>query len=91
MELITKKSFLRDWDNIGNKGLNNAIEDLSKRIAKATSVTQIPRMKRLRNGAHQFKIEIRVQTKIYWIICIVLSNKVQFVRIKSETWCKKNL
>lgn len=91
MELITKKSFLRDWDNIGGKGLNSAIEDLAKRISKADSVSQIPRMKHLRNGVRLFKIEIRVQTKIYWIICDVLSNKVQFVRVKSETWCKKNL
>jgi hypothetical protein len=91
VELVTKKSFLRDWDNIGSKGLNKSIEDIAKRITKVNSVSQIPRMKRLRNGAHLFKIEIRVQTKIYWIICDVLGNKVRFVRIKSETWCKKNL
>jgi hypothetical protein len=91
VELITKKSFLRDWDNIGGKGLNNAIEDLAKRISKADSVSQIPRMKRLRNGTHLFKIEIRVQSKIYWIVCDMPGNKVRFVRIKSETWRKKNL
>lgn len=91
MELITKKTFLRDWDNIGSKDLNRAIEDLSKRISRAHSISEISRMKHLRSRAHGYKIEIHVQAKVYWILCDVLNNKVRLVRIKSEVWCKKNI
>jgi len=91
VELITKKSFLRDWDNIGSKDLNRSIETLVKSISRAHSISEIPRMKTLRSRSHSHKIEIRVQKKAYWIICDVLGNKVRFVRIKSETWCKNNL
>jgi 23S rRNA C2498 (ribose-2'-O)-methylase RlmM len=91
VELIIKKSFLRDWDNIGSKDLNRAIGDLVRRISHAHSITEISRMKHLRNRANRYKIEIRVQSKIYWIVCDVLNNKMRFVRIKSESWCKKNL
>ncbi len=91
MELITKKSFLRDWDNIGSKELNRSIEELSKNISQADSISEIQRAKHLRSRRHGYKIEIRVQKKVYWIVCDVLGTKVRFVRIKSETWCKNNL
>ncbi len=91
MELITKNSFLRDWDNIGGKDLNQHIAELAKRINRAKSISEIQGIKQLRSRRNSHKIEIRVQRKTYWIVCDILGSEIRFVRIKSETWCKNNL
>ena len=91
VELISKNSFYRDWDDLKSKSLNRAIQDISMRIKQVHSITQIPRMKQLRCSQYEYKIELHVFTKIYWILCDVSGNKIIFTRIKSESWCKKNL
>ena len=91
MELLFRNSFYRDWDELGSRNLNRAIQEISVRIKKIDTISQIPRMKQLRRSDYEYKIELRVQTKIYWILCDVSGNKIIFIRIKSETWCKKNI
>ena len=90
MELLIRKSFYRDWDNINNKELGIAIENITGIVRKANNITQIPRIKKLIKFEVRYKIEIQVQTKIYWIFCLVRGNKMEFVRVKSETYFKKN-
>ncbi len=91
MELNIRNSFFHDWDNIGGKKLNREIANTSDKIKKAHSVSDIHRMKKLISYTHKYKIELRIQTKIYWILCEGFRNKIDFYRIKSEDWCKKNL
>ncbi|MCG3166762.1 MAG: hypothetical protein POELPBGB_02544 [Bacteroidia bacterium] len=91
MELNIKNSFFRDWDNIDNKGLNRAVELIVQQVKKANMPSDVHRMKKLKGYTNKYKIEIRVHTKIYWILCESLGNKVMFYRLKSEDWCKKNL
>ncbi len=92
MELAYRNSFFRDLDNISNRGLNNSIESLIKKIGKCTTVDGIPRLKKLkRTRAFEFKIELLVQTKSYWILADIHGKHLVFVRIKSEAWCKTNL
>ena len=91
MELTSHNSFYRDLDNTSNRELHHAIEHLSNKIRSAHSIVQIPGMKPLRNHAYGYKIELKVQSKIYWILCEAFHNKLIFVRLKSEVWCKKNL
>jgi len=91
VELKFKKSFIRDIDDIASSEPHKAIENLSQDIKKAHSISQIQRIKLLRQSKYEYKIELRVQTKIYWILCDVKGDTVLFLRIKSEAWCKKNL
>ena len=91
MELLFRNSFYRDWDELRSKNLNKAIQEITHRIKRMDSISQIPRMKQLRRSDYEYKIELRVQTKIYWILCDANGNKIIFTRIKSETWCKKNI
>jgi hypothetical protein len=92
VELTFRNSFFRDLDNINSKGPNREIEKLIPKVISADSVFGIPRMKQLKHSKQfEYKIELRVQTKIYWILCDVHNDKVEFIRIKSETWCKKNI
>ena len=91
MELRIRNSFFRDWDNISSRALNSEIETIIK-IVKATNIVSgIPRMKKLINYSNKYKIELRLHTKIYWILCEKHGNKIDFYRIKSENWCKRNL
>ena len=91
MELNIRNSFFRDWQNISSRQLNKEIESITHKVKKASSVSDIFRMKKLIGSSNQFKIELRVQTKIYWILCQKFGNRIDFFRIKSEDWCKKNL
>jgi hypothetical protein len=91
VELKFKKSFIRDIDDIGSKEPTRAIEELIRKIKEAKSIYQIQRAKALRQSKYEYKIELRVQSKIYWILCDIRGNIVLFLRIKSESWCKKNL
>ena len=91
MELEYKNSFVRDLDNIVNRQLNREVENIIQRIKSADEIHHIPRTKHLRNRMRGYKIELRVQTKIYWILCEVFGNKMILVQVKSEKWCKKNL
>lgn len=92
MELRYRNSFYRDLDKIANRELRREIEKLILRISHAHVVSSIPRMKQLRNcNIYEYKIELRVQTKKYWILCDVHSTRIIFTRIKSESWCKANL
>lgn len=92
MELIFKNSFFRDLDKISNRELGRELEKLIHKITQARSSTSIPRIKHLRRSKeYEFKIELPVQTKIYWVLCDTIGNKITFIRIKSEAWCKNNL
>ena len=92
MELIYRNSFFRDLDNIGSREPSYEIEELIPKISKAHSISAIPGMKQLkRSKAYEYKIELHVQTKIYWILCDVYDNRIEFIRMKSESWCKNNL
>jgi len=92
VELTFRNSFFRDLDNIGSRAPNKEIERLIAIISKASSTSSVPRMKQLRHSKQfEYKIELKVQTKIYWILCDVHSGKIEFIRIKSEAWCKANI
>ena len=92
MELIYRNSFFRDLDSIGSREPSREIEKLIPKISKAYSVSTIPGMKQLkRSKEYEYKIELYVQTKIYWILCDIYDNRIEFIRIKSEVWCKNNL
>ena len=91
MDLNIRNSFFRDWDNIGSRELNREIESITHKVRKASSLSGINRMKKLLGYAHKYKIEIRAHTKIYWILCEVFGNRIDFYRLKSEDWCKKNI
>jgi len=92
VELTYKNSFFRDLDSIGSREPSREIEVLIHKIHKVHSVSSIPGMKQLkRSKEYEYKIELHVQTKIYWILCDVKDNKIEFIRIKSEAWCKNNL
>jgi hypothetical protein len=91
MELHIRNSFFRDWNDISNRGLNKEIETITHKVRKAHAVSGILRMKKLIGSSNKYKIELRVQTKIYWILCQKSGNRIDFYRIKSEDWCKRNL
>ena len=92
MELIFKNSFFRDLDNIGSRAPNKEIEKLLLKISKAETLSSIPGLKQLRHTKQfEYKIELKVQTKVYWILCDAYSDRIELIRIKSETWCKANL
>ena len=92
MELTFRNSFFRDLDNISSRESNRALQQLIDKISKAESLTAIPRLKQLkRTRSYECKIELRVQSKIYWILCDAYSSRIEFIRIKSEAWCKNNL
>lgn len=91
MELHIRNSFFRDWKNISSRLLNKEIETITHKIRKAYSISDVFRMKKLIGSTNKYKIELRVQTKIYWILCQKFGNRIDFFRIKSEDWCKRNL
>jgi len=92
VELIFKNSFFRDLDNIGSRAPNKEIEKLLLKISKAETLSSIPGLKQLRHTKQfEYKIELKVQTKVYWILCDAYSDRIELIRIKSETWCKANL
>jgi len=92
VELKYRNSFFRDLDNISNRELSRNLENLIIKIQEAHTIGSIPRLKKLkRTKAFEYKIELQVQTKVYWILADVYSEQLEFVRIKSEAWCKKNL
>jgi hypothetical protein len=92
VELIFKNSFFRDLDNIGSRAPKKEIEKLILKISPARTISTIPGIKQLhRTKQFEYKIELKVQTKVYWILCDVYSDKIELIRIKSETWCKDNL
>jgi hypothetical protein len=92
MELRYRNSFFRDLDNISNRALGRTIENLIQKIEIADSPIGVPRLKRLKwTREYECKIELQVQTKTYWILADIHGKQLQFVRIKSEAWCKANL
>lgn len=92
MELIIRGSFFRDWDNIGNRELSKAIEEKKDEVKAAGNLSHISYFKKLRIRTNWYKIEIRLNKhKIYWILCVIFKNKIEFVRLKPESYFKKNL
>jgi len=92
VELAFRNSFYRDLDNIGSRAPSKEIEKLLLKIPSANILSDIPRLKQLkRTNQYSCKIELKVQTKIYWILCDYYSDTIEFIRIKSEAWCKANL
>jgi hypothetical protein len=92
VELAFRNSFYQDFDNIGSRAPNKEIEGLFLKISRAQTLSSIPGIKQLRHTKRfQYKIELKVQTKVYWILCDAYSDRIELIRIKSETWCKANL
>ncbi len=91
MELTISNSFYRDWDNISSKALTNSIQSLLNEIKKAQNISQLQRFKKLKKFESRYKIELKIQRKNYWVLCIVRGNAIELVRIKSEIFFKKNL
>lgn len=93
MELIYKGSFRRDYNSIGNKELIKAIKNKIEEIKSAKTATHISRLKRFRTHTDTwYKIEVHTEhgNKIYWILCTIRNNLVEFRRIKPENFFKKN-
>ncbi len=94
MELVFRGSFFRDWDNINNKELSKAIEEKKNEVKAAKNLSQISHLKKLRIRTIWYKIELPIsKRKIYWILCVIQqqTNRIEFVRLKSEGYFKKNL
>ena len=81
MELHIRNSFFRDWDNINSRALNSEIEIITHKVKKANAVAEVHRMKKLIGYTDKYKIELRVHTKIYWILCQRFGNRIDFYRI----------
>jgi len=91
MQIVVKGSFYRDWSNIRNKELSKILREKIDEVESARNISQISRLKKLRNYSSRYKIEIIAGKKIYWVLCILWENKIEFLRLKSETYFKKNL
>ena len=91
MQIVVKASFYRDWNKIGNKELSRVLRKKINEIESAGNISHISHLKKLRNYSSRYKIEIIAGKKIYWALCIVWENKIEFLRLKSETYFKKNL
>jgi hypothetical protein len=92
MELKFRNSFFRDLDNIKSQNLKTAIQKLLVKAQTASSPASISGMKQLkRTKAFEYKIELKVHTKVYWILCDIQKERIVFIRIKSEAWCKRQL
>ena len=91
MELVIRGSFFRDWDNLLGRALNNAIKSKTDEIKAAKGISQISHIKKLRTRNIWYKIEIKTQQKVYWILCVIHKDKIEFVRLKPESFFKKNL
>lgn len=91
MLIVIKGSFYRDWSKIGNRELSKILEKKIEEIETAKNILQISRLKKLRNYSARYKIELIAGKKIYWALCILRDNKVELLRLKSETYFKKNL
>ena len=92
MELVIRGSFFRDWDNISSRELSKAIEKKKNEVKAAKNLSHISHLKKLRIRAVWYKIELRLnRRKIYWILCVVSKNRMEFIRVKPEGYFKKNL
>lgn len=92
MELSFKNSFFRDLAEYKSKSLKKALGVLISSVLSAKSTSNILGLKRLkRTKSFECKIELKVQSKVYWILCDATAQGIVFIRIKSETWCKKYL
>ena len=94
MELIIRGSFFRDWDNIVSRELSKAIEEKKDEVKAARNISHISYLKKLRIRTNWYKIELRIsQHKIYWILCVIRKpmDRIEFVRLKPESYFKKNL
>jgi len=92
MELNFKGSFFRDLNNIGNKYLLIAVKEKIEEAKRAKSSAQISRLKQLKTRKRVwYKIEVRTKhnNKIYWILCVVRKNLIEFRRIKPEMYFKR--
>jgi hypothetical protein len=91
MELIIRGSFFRDWDNLSGRALSKAIAEKTDEIRAAADVSHISHLKKLRTRNIWYKIELKSQRKVYWILCVIHKDKIEFVRLKPESFFKKNL
>ncbi len=91
MQIVIKGSFYRDWKRIQNKHLSKVLRKKIDEVERARSISQIAHLKKLRNYSSRYKIEIVSGNKIYWTLCIVFGNKIEFLRLKSEIYFKKYL
>lgn len=91
MQVVIKGSFYRDWKNIRNKKFSAILLNKIDQVETAKNILQIPHLKKLRNYSSRYKIEIALGKKIYWVLCIVWQDRIEFVRLKTEVYFKKNL
>ena len=92
MELTFRGTFRRDYQNISNKDLFKALAKKINEVKAAGHLNEIQHLKKLRKYETRYRIELRLsQKKIYWILCVVIANKMEFVRLKPERFFKKTL
>ncbi len=91
MQVVVKGSFYRDWKKINNKRLSKVLRERIEEVESSKRIQQISHLKKLRNYSSRYKIEITIGKKIYWVLCIMWDNKMVLLRLKSETYFKKNL
>ena len=91
MHLDIKGSFYRDWKEMSNRELSKRLREKIDKVESAAGISNITHLKKLRKFSSRYRVEISVGKKIYWILCIVWENKIEFVRLKSETYFKREL
>jgi len=91
MQIVIKGSFYRDWNKLDNKELSKILLKKITEVESAKNISQISHLKKLRNYSARYKIELKAGRKIYWTLCVLRENKIEFLRLKSETYFKKNL
>ena len=92
MELIYKGSFRRDYKSIANRELIKSIKKKIDEIKSAKSLSQISRLKKFRERQKVwYKIEIHTaqKGKIYWILCVIRNETIEFRRVKPESYFKR--
>lgn len=91
MELIYRGSFRRDFKILNNKELAKSLKAKIDEVKAAKDVSQISHLKKLRNYLSRYKIEIAAGNKTFWVLCLIRKNKIEFIRLKSEIYFKKQL
>ena len=92
MELTFRGTFRRDYQNVNNKELFKALAAKINEVKSAGSLQEIQNLKKLRKYETRYRIELRLkQKRIYWILCVITAEKIEFIRLKPEQFFKKTL
>lgn len=91
MQVIVKGSFHRDWKELRNRKLSETLLQKIEEAESSENISQISSLKKLKIYKSRYKIEIKAGRKIYWALCAVWKNKIEFIRLKPESYFKKKL